>query len=49
MSWNQEIWYVEMVRLRADGIKHQIVLMFSVEKEMMSSAENEVALEYDEG
>ena len=38
-----------MVRLRADGIKHQIVLMFSVKKEMMSSAENEVALEYDEG
>lgn len=38
-----------MVRLKADGIKHQVVLMFSVKKEMILSAENEMTLEYDEG
>lgn len=33
MSWNKEIWYLEMVRLRVYESKHQIILMFSVSKE----------------
>lgn len=44
----KEIWYLEMVRLRVYESKHQIILMFSVRKENILSADNEMTSGYDE-
>lgn len=38
-----------MVRSKVEEIQHQIVLMFSVRKETMLSAENQMTLGYDDG
>lgn len=38
-----------MVRSKVEEIQHQIVLMFSVRKETVLSAENEITLGYADG
>lgn len=45
----KETWYLEMVRSKVEEIQHQIVLMFSVRKETVLSAENEITLGYADG